>query len=245
MRKALTLIVVLATFTSLGLAEQVSVSPSTYDLGEVYAGDTVSQQLRVSWKGDTSVVAKMMSNLEAEDTNSTGINATFSDTYLILQPGETTFTTLQVSTDPGLVPDNFTVSSRAKVEVPVEVRTETNTKTETVTKYEVVNNTAYVNPLGMTEQDIKDLLKELNKTEEDLEKKNQSVQHWKNVAENRKQTIENLEGEVDSEENQYTQLASRAQGILYWALASTAINLLLVGGMLFLFREEIRAKLKG
>lgn len=97
-------------------AQSISVTPNSFST-QLAAGSDTAQNIDVTYSGDTSVVAELNKSVQAQSTNTNGINVSLSDQQFILNPGETRTVQLKVETSHALVPDNFTAQVNAATQI--------------------------------------------------------------------------------------------------------------------------------
>jgi len=88
----------------------------------IHGGETVEEQVTVSWNGDTDTVAYLQSQVEAENTSVEGFNVSYGNNPLVVPENGQTTTEMIIEADYYLKPDNFTIITEASTEVDKEVQ---------------------------------------------------------------------------------------------------------------------------
>lgn len=87
----------------------------------IHGGETLQKDVTVSWSGDTSTVAYLESNVDAENTNVQGIYVSYINNPLVVPSNGETTTSMVIKADYYLKPDNFTITTTASTEVEKEI----------------------------------------------------------------------------------------------------------------------------
>lgn len=108
MNKYITLAVLVISISGFAAASEVDVSPDSFSFS-VIAGENYTQSIDVQWNGyeETTLYADV--NLEAQDTDTEGINYTLSQNPITLDSYSSKTVDLTINTSRLLKPDNFTV----------------------------------------------------------------------------------------------------------------------------------------
>ncbi|GAH70991.1 unnamed protein product, partial [marine sediment metagenome] len=99
-------------FTSMASAE-IIVSPETIHV-YLTGGDTVTEQITITWKGEAAVVAFIETEITPDDE---GIDITYSEDPVVLYPGTPNTIDMTISTVINIAPGNYTITTLIFTEV--------------------------------------------------------------------------------------------------------------------------------
>lgn len=98
-----------------------SIEIGELDLPEnISSGSAYTDSVNLSYDGDTSIVADIVTDVKPNNTDSEGLYLDAYPNPLILEPGENEEVFVLLRTHPGLKPDNFNFSVKAESKIEVE-----------------------------------------------------------------------------------------------------------------------------
>lgn len=188
------------------------------------AGGNYTDNISVKWTGDYPVVVDTEASVEADSTNSKGLNVSYTPERFIIDSGETREISFVVSTSPALIPDSFSITHKIGTEIPLRVEERTHTRVEERTVY-ITRNVSENSTENVTVIERGDLNAS---EEEDLRER---LQNYSVSLEEQNDLIEGLREDIEKAESERDNLRSQVEGdgeLVVPLLVGFAIILLVV-----------------
>lgn len=184
-----------------------SVQNQNYDFNIDVAGQNHTENISVTWDGETSVVVSPEPSINADTTNSKGVNVSYSPDQFILNPGDSQRVEATIKTSPALIPDNFTVTHEIGTEIPVEVETVSSgggTDTQIVTVEENVStdddaadDVTVITNGELNKSEEEELRKKLEKLNTSKSEQDEMIESLKDNLSQQKASNQDLQDRVD------------------------------------------------